>query len=130
MSAEPEALSGPEATVWAVTHFGCNSSHNDMWLPKTTLFRDKEQAYVHFETLLATLTQGKVQLRIPGRPLPTGSPVDSESESDSDDGGDSKPWESQLIKNASGEVVGLYIIQDGEHFKRPEGALVRPIVVA
>ncbi len=35
-------------SFYIVTQYGCNSSHNDMWTPRSTLFTNYTEAYDHF----------------------------------------------------------------------------------
>ena len=34
--------------IYMVTHYGCNSSHNDMWIPCSKVFADFTKAYEYF----------------------------------------------------------------------------------
>lgn len=34
--------------IYIVTHYGCNSSANDMWTPRSTLFENYDEAYNYF----------------------------------------------------------------------------------
>jgi hypothetical protein len=40
-----------EIEVYTVVHFGCNSTPNDMWIPRTRLFTDKDQAYTYYRSI-------------------------------------------------------------------------------
>jgi hypothetical protein len=39
------------APLYIVTEFGCNSSHNDMWVPTTKVFTDREAAYTYYRSV-------------------------------------------------------------------------------
>lgn len=34
--------------VYIVTHYGCNSTRSDMWIPESKLFVNYEEAYAYF----------------------------------------------------------------------------------
>jgi hypothetical protein len=42
-------------SVYVVTEFGCNSSHNDMYPPTTRVFLDKTAAYAYYNKIKARL---------------------------------------------------------------------------
>ena len=37
--------------IYIVTHYGCDSSHNDMWVPSSWAFTKKEDAQAKFNQL-------------------------------------------------------------------------------
>jgi hypothetical protein len=44
------------STMYSVVSFGCNSGHNDMYSPRTTLFHDREKAYAYYLKLKSEVT--------------------------------------------------------------------------
>ena len=47
-SVAPLSLVGSPMTVYVVTEFGCNSGCNDMWIPESKVFADRDQAYEYY----------------------------------------------------------------------------------
>lgn len=41
--------------VFIVTHYGCNSSPSDMWIPRSTIFTNYDEAYSYFLTISPNL---------------------------------------------------------------------------
>lgn len=41
--------------MFIVTHFGCNSTAGDMWIPSSRFFTDYEEAHQHFLSLAPNL---------------------------------------------------------------------------
>jgi hypothetical protein len=41
--------------IYIVTHYGCNSTHNDMWIPCSKLFTDFTKAYENFLSIAPSI---------------------------------------------------------------------------
>jgi hypothetical protein len=41
--------------IYIVTHYGCNSSHNDMWIPRGKAFTDFAKAYEYFLSIAPSI---------------------------------------------------------------------------
>ncbi len=46
-------------SIFIVTEFGCNSGHNDMYPPNVSVFLNRDDAYVYYNTIKKTIVDMK-----------------------------------------------------------------------
>jgi hypothetical protein len=88
--------------IYVVTHYGCTSGHNDMWIPDSRAFLDEEDAYSYFHMISKRLKHF--------------------SSNNSQDNYDEK------IRHTSIKDIEN-IVQDGDFFKRPEGVVIQRVLL-
>lgn len=85
--------------IYVVTEFGCNSGYNDMYSPKNSLFKNKEEAYKYYTNIKDIIIKEKIDYDIDF-------------------------WIDYTLKNDDGECI----IQNGmDHngAKRPIGIMIK-----
>lgn len=50
--------------IYIVTEFGCNSGHNDMYTPDSSLFENREEAYKYYTNIKDEIIKEKVDYNI------------------------------------------------------------------
>lgn len=60
-------MSYKEIEIYSVVLFGCNSTPNDMWVPKTYIFMNKEEAFKFYKDHSPSLedTNNRAEIQLP-----------------------------------------------------------------
>lgn len=89
--------------IYIVTEFGCDSGYNDMYTPKNSLFKNREDAYKYYTNIKDSIIKEKVDYDIDF-------------------------WIDYNLKDNDGECI-IQKGMDNDGAKRPIGVMIQKYVV-
>ena len=99
-----------EIELYTVVHFGCNSTPSDMWIPRTRVFTDKDQAYKYYHSICPPYNPDK----------------DNDDDDEDDDEDDYEKSRLYKLDNGGECIMQVWGYSEGcaNRAKRPYGALI------